>query len=88
MKALSFNLLKKDSDEVLKYFAWNALNECCCSYLVHIMNNTHPSLKQMLDNFFSACEKYEKGKQGTEYYGRSTIRSDFKHQDKARAMVV
>ena len=49
-----------DIDDFLQHFAWNGLNDCFKSHLTQITNKTHPSLKEIFDNFFVACERYEK----------------------------
>ena len=82
----NFNVLNIDTDEVIKFFAWNALNERFRLHLVQITNNTHPSLKQMVDNFFNACERYEQGKQKKEYSGRSKSESWYKGKTNAMAV--
>ena len=58
----SVKTLKIDADEFIRYFAWNGLNERFKSHLVQITTKTHPALKEILDNFFIACERYENSK--------------------------
>lgn len=55
----SVKTLQINSDEFVRYFAWNGLNERFKNHLVLISNNTHPSLTNILENFFKACERYE-----------------------------
>ena len=47
------------ADELVKHFAWNGLNGRFKTRLVQITNNTPPSLKDIMDNYFVACERYE-----------------------------
>ncbi|XP_068200128.1 uncharacterized protein [Palaemon carinicauda] len=57
----NFKYLHIDVEEVVRYFVWSALNDRFKSHLVHITNVTHPSFQQIVDNFFTACERYEQG---------------------------
>ena len=52
-------ILKISSDDFLCYFAWHGLNENFRKEIVHITNVTHPSLKEITDNYFTACVRYE-----------------------------
>ena len=56
----SVRTLNIDSDEFVKYFAWNGLNDRFRLQFVQITNKTHPSLNDIFDHFFTACERYEK----------------------------
>ena len=44
----------------MKYFAWNGLNERFKTHIVQITNKTHPSLQDIMDNYFIARERYER----------------------------
>ena len=55
--------LKLDAHSFMQYFFWTGLNDSFRAELINITNNTRPSLEQILDNYFSACDRYcEKGK--------------------------
>ena len=60
MKSLteSFKTLKIDVDMVLHYFFWVGMNETFQTQLIHITNETKPSLKDMNSKFFDATERY------------------------------
>ena len=83
----SITLLKINLDEIVKYFAWTALNERFRSHIVQITNNTHPSLQQILDNFFKACERYEQGKPKSDYSVRSKAGYS-KYREKTNSLAV
>ena len=53
-----FKTLKITSDMILQYFFWNGLNESFKLHLINITNETRPSLKNILDKFFVASERY------------------------------
>ena len=55
----SVDVLKIDSYEFIRYFVWQALNDEFKKHLVQITSKTTPSLKEILDNFFVACNRYE-----------------------------
>ena len=55
VKSLTIN-----EEEFVRYFAWNGINEKFKTHLVNITNNTHPSLDEIMTNFFNACERYER----------------------------
>ena len=52
--------LNINADEFMKYFAWNGLNEHFKTHIVQITNKTYPSLQDIMDNYFIACERYER----------------------------
>ena len=54
----SVNRLKITVDSFLQYFFWKGLNEKFQMQLVSITNHTRPSLKEIMDNFFEASERY------------------------------
>ncbi|XP_068218540.1 uncharacterized protein [Palaemon carinicauda] len=55
----STKVLQMSSDDFLTYFAWLGLNDEFRKELVQITNKTSPSITEILDNFFVACERYE-----------------------------
>ena len=58
----SVKVLKITSDDFLQYFAWLGLDENFKKELVQITTKTRPSIKEILDNFFVSCERYENAK--------------------------
>ena len=46
-------------DDFLEYFFWNGLNEDFQSHIVTLTKQTRPDLKDIIDNFFEANERYE-----------------------------
>ena len=56
----SVNLLKIDSNQFLQYFFWVGLNDSFKEQVIQITNNTHPTLEELNDNFFTAAERYAK----------------------------
>lgn len=58
----SVKVLKITSDDFLQYFAWLGLDEGFRKELVQITTKTHPSIKEIVDNFFTGCERYENAK--------------------------
>ena len=57
---VSVQTLDINADEFMKYFAWNGLNDSFKTHIVQITNKTHPSLQDIMDNYFIACERYER----------------------------
>ena len=51
-------LLKIQSEDFLNYFFWTGLNDTFQTQLTNITNKTRPSLDDINDNFFDACERY------------------------------
>ena len=58
----SVRVLKITSDDFLQYFAWLGLDEQFKKELVQITAKTHPSIGDILDSFFTGCERYEHAK--------------------------
>ena len=60
MRSLSESVskLKIDSDIFLQYFFLDGMTDLFKSQLIQITNKTRPSLKEINDNLFSACERY------------------------------
>ena len=54
----SVKLLKIGADQFLQYFFWAGLNDGFKEQVIQITNNTHPTLQQLNDNFFTAAERY------------------------------
>ena len=54
----SVKLLKIGADQFLQYFFWIGLNDGFKEQVIQITNNTHPTLQQLIDNFFTAAERY------------------------------
>ncbi|XP_068243236.1 uncharacterized protein [Palaemon carinicauda] len=69
--------LKIDANEFTRFFAWRGINDNFKSHLVQITTKTHPSLDDILDNFFNASERYEstKGKTPQEIKFRNKFRN-------------
>ena len=55
----SIKVLKINLDDFVQYFAWSGLDENFKKELVQITTKTHPSIKEIMDNFFIGCERYE-----------------------------
>ena len=54
----SFSELKITNDDIIQYFVLSGLNESFKDHLIAITNKIRPSLKEIVDNFFSANERY------------------------------
>ena len=54
----SVKALNIDTESFLEYFFWNGLNDSFKSHIVHITNKTKPSLNELNESFFDACERY------------------------------
>ena len=54
--ATKLNLSVKD---ILQYFSWKGLNDSFREILVSISNNTWPSFDEIVNHFFTACERYK-----------------------------
>ena len=52
-------VLKLASDDFLQYFAWSGLEENFKKERIQITGKTHPSIQDILDKFFIACERYD-----------------------------
>ena len=50
--------LKVNIEDFICFFAWQGLNDSFKTHLVNITGNTRPELKDILDNFFDACDRY------------------------------
>ena len=48
-----------DADAFLQYFFWTGMNDLFQSQLIQITNHSKPSLKEITDKFFEACERYQ-----------------------------
>ena len=59
----SVKTLKIDADEFVRYFAWRGINTTFRNHLIQITTKTYPELSEILDNFFTACERYERVKE-------------------------
>ncbi|XP_068224857.1 uncharacterized protein [Palaemon carinicauda] len=55
----SVKTLKITPDDFIQYFMWNGLNDKFKRELVQITTKTYPSVQEIMDNFFIACERYE-----------------------------
>ena len=55
----SFKTLNIDADDILTYFVYYGLNESFKTQMTMITNTTHPTLQQIIDNFFKANERFE-----------------------------
>ena len=81
----SVKTLNIDSDEFVRYFAWNGLNERFRNHLVLINNKTHPSLSEILDTFFKACERYDNESTASKGRLKSSDRGDKNFQAKEKS---
>ena len=52
------NRLNLTVDDFLRVFFWLGINENFQNQLVHITNNSKPTLAQINEHFFQACERY------------------------------
>ena len=59
----SIKIMSIDVDIIVQYFVWSALNDRFQNQLIQITNSTKPDLGQILDNYFSATERYLKVKE-------------------------
>ena len=55
----SAKVLKLASDDFLQYSAWSGLEGNFKKELVQITGKTHPSIQDILDKYFIACERYD-----------------------------
>ena len=55
----AFTSLDLTVDDILSYFVYNGLNDTFKTQLTLITNNTKPNIKEIVDNFFKANERYE-----------------------------
>ena len=60
MKTIQENVkkLKITAETVLQYFFWSGLNDSFQKIMVSITNHTWPSLHEIDEHFFTACERY------------------------------
>ena len=54
----SFKTLQITTEDILQYFSWNGLNESFKTQLVHITNNSRPTLEEIKGKFFEANDRY------------------------------
>ena len=78
----SVKVLKITSDDFLQYFAWSGLDENFKKELVQITTKTHPSIKEILDNFFIGCERYENAKKSVNKPSKGTNSSQLSEENK------
>ena len=50
--------LNIDIESVMQYFFWEGLNESFRNHLTQITNKSRPSLDEINEHFFEACERY------------------------------
>ena len=55
----SVKVLKITADDFLQYFSWQGLPDEFQKELIQITGDTHPSISDILKNFFTACERFE-----------------------------
>ena len=55
----SVDTLNIDAYEFLRYFCWQALNDEFKKHFIQITGKTTPSLDEILNNYFTACDRYE-----------------------------
>ena len=48
--------------DIVRYFVWHGLTDKFRSLLISITNETSPSLDNIMNNFFDACERYDHSK--------------------------
>ena len=70
----SIKNLKIDVDEVMQYFFWNGLNDEFQKQLVQITNKARPSVSEISEHFFEACERYENLPKNTKYKKESYLK--------------
>ena len=66
------NKLKISVDSFLQYFVWSGLTEAFKNVLINMTNHTWPSLDEICDNYFTACERYVHHKKKKKDSGQST----------------
>ncbi len=71
--------LKIGLDDVLQFFFWTGLNDTFKNQLIQITNHTRPSLKEIIDNFFDANERY-----ATVVKGFKNRRSNLEYNNKSK----
>ena len=54
----SADSLSLGREDFLRYFFWHGLNDQFKVHLTQITNSTRPTLEQINNNFFEACERY------------------------------
>ena len=54
----SVNSLDISSDDFIQFFVWKGLNKGFQTHLINITGKTKPSIKEIVDNFFFAYERY------------------------------
>ena len=50
--------LNVDVDTIIQFFVWKGMNNQFKEHLIQITNNARPSLKQIADSFFEACDRF------------------------------
>ena len=50
--------LNVDVDTIIQFFVWKGMNNQFKEHLIQITNNARPSLKQITDSFFEACDRF------------------------------
>ena len=73
--------LKMDIDDVLQYFFLRGMNETFKNQLIQITNNSKPTTKEIVDNFFEANGRYQNANKLGKL-SKSKQPSAEKHQDK------
>ena len=70
-----------DIDDVLQYFFLRGMNETFKNQLIQITNNSKPTTKEIVDNFFEANGRYQNANKLGKL-SKSKQPSAEKHQDK------
>ena len=70
----SFDTMKIDHKHVLQYFLWEALPKNLQTEIVHITNDTFPSLRDIQDHIFDAITRTGGWKRGDR--GNSVVKAD------------
>ena len=82
----SVKSLNITSDDFLQYFVWEALNKGFQTHLTNITGKTKPSIKEILDNFFTANERYSSDLKSRKY--KVNNQNSPKHQKSSSSLAV
>ena len=82
----SVKTLNITGDDFLQYFVWEALNKGFQTHLTNITGKTKPSIKEILDNFFTANERYSSDRKSRK--SKVTDQNAPKHQKSSASLAV
>ena len=84
--------LKIKEKDFLQYFIWKGMNKRFQDHLVTICGKNHPTIDEIMNNYFTALERYEKDKpnklKGTDSVHKPFSSSRFKKSSVAAAVKV